>query len=65
VLVELVLLPRLSGVIGEVIPNILKRLDDELGLTLVPMPTSGSLAHNPAIEEDQLQLFINIEEVSG
>jgi hypothetical protein len=65
VLVQVVLLPRLSQAIGRVVPSILKRLDDELGLTLVPAPTSGSLSHNPAIAEDQLQLFINIEEVSG
>jgi hypothetical protein len=65
VLVEVVLLPKLSEAIGEVIPSVLERLDDELGLTLVPAPLSGSLSHNPAIAEDQLQLFIDIEEVSG
>ena len=65
VLVEMVLLPRLSEAIGEVIPSLLERLDEELGLTLIPAPVSGSLSHNPSIGEDQLQLFINIEEVSG
>jgi hypothetical protein len=65
VLVELVLLPRLSEAIGEVVPSILRRLDDELGLTLVPARVSGSLSRNPSIAEDQLQIFIDIEEVSG
>jgi hypothetical protein len=65
VLVEVVLLPRLSEALGEVIPGILERLDAELGLTLVPGVPSGSLSHNPAIAEDQLQFFIDIEEVPG
>jgi hypothetical protein len=63
VLLEVVLLPRLSEALGGVIPGILERLDAELGLTLVPAVPSGSLSHNPAIAEDQLQFFIDIEEV--
>jgi hypothetical protein len=55
---------ELSDVLADVIPGILEDLDEEFGLTLVPAPIAGQLRLNPAVEEDQVRIFINIEEVS-
>jgi len=55
---------ELGDALADVIPGILEDLDEELGLTLAPAPIGGGLAHNPAIEEDQLKVFIDLEEVS-
>ena len=56
-MVRFVLLPRLSIAIGKFvfdIPNL-------TSIAIEATPTSAAVPYNPAIEEDQLKVFINVE----
>ncbi|MDP2659402.1 MAG: hypothetical protein Q8R28_01555 [Dehalococcoidia bacterium] len=56
-LIRLVVLPRTSFAIEKLVFDILK-----LGtVTLKASPTSASIPHNPAIENDELRVFIDLE----
>lgn len=55
---------ELGDALAGVIPGILEELDEELGLTLVPATVGGGPSDNPAIEDDELEVFIDLEEVS-
>ena len=59
------ILPRMSISIEKMILDITKMLQDkgfEVGekITLEPAPLSAALPNNPAVEDDQLKVFINL-----
>lgn len=54
-LVKLVLLPRMSFALENIVFNIL----DLATVTLSPTPISTAVPNNPAVENDELKVFIN------
>ncbi len=62
-LIKVVLLPKVAQAVNELIQGPLAQLKSFASLTLVPTPTPAAVPHNPAVEEDQVKLFIDIEEV--
>lgn len=62
-LVKFVVLPKLADAITAALPGMLSKLNDLASLTIVPTPTPATVPNNPAVEGDQLKLFLNIEEV--
>lgn len=56
-LLKLVILPKLRLILDSVSFNIAQLAT----VTIVPTPLSGTIPNNPAIEEDQLKAFINME----
>lgn len=62
-LMQFVVLPKLSDAIAEIVPGVLSKLDSLASLTMVPTPVSSSLPNNPAVEEDKIKMFVDIEEV--
>jgi hypothetical protein len=57
-LLRLVVLPKMSFLLEAAPLEILKGL---VSVALTPTPTSPTLPNNPAIEQDQLKAFINVE----
>jgi hypothetical protein len=57
-LIQIVLLPRLSVALKTLIFEL---LDGLFTITLSPTPVSGAVPHNPAVEENKLKVFINME----
>lgn len=57
-LIQLVILPRLSFAMKAIIFEI---LDGLATVTLKPTPISAAVPHNPAIEQNQLKVFIDME----
>jgi hypothetical protein len=55
-LIQLVILPKTSIALENVVFGIL----DLATITLSPSPTSTSIPHNPAIEDDRLKVFIDM-----
>lgn len=55
-LIQLVVLPKTSIALENVVFGIL----DLATITLSPSPTSTSIPHNPAIEDDRLKVFIDM-----
>jgi hypothetical protein len=62
-LIKVVLLPKVAQAMNEMVQGPLEDLKNLASVTLVPTPTPAAVPHNPAIEEDQVKVFINIEEV--
>jgi len=56
-LVQLVILPQTSIALEKMVFDILNIAT----ITLIPSPTSTSIPNNPAIEENQLKVFIDLE----
>lgn len=60
---ELGVLPKITDAVAQVVPRLVRMLEDMFdlaGTTLgVSVPTSPTLAHNPAIQDDELQLRID------
>jgi hypothetical protein len=56
-LLQLVILPRTSVALEKMVFDLLKIVT----ITLTPTPTSAALPNNPAIEDDQLKVYIDME----
>lgn len=57
-LIQIVILPRLSFAMKAIVFEI---LDGLATVTLKPTPVSAAVPHNPAIEQDKLKVFIDME----
>jgi hypothetical protein len=62
--IKIVVLPKLAKAIAEALKSPLKDLKDQASLTLKPTPTPAKVPNNPAVEDDQLKIFVDLEEVS-
>ena len=58
VLIQIVILPRLSVALKKIVFEI---LDGLATVTLKPTPVSAAVPHNPAIEQNKLKVFIDME----
>lgn len=61
VLIHLVVLPTVSAAVEEAVLKILDDLNKQASVTLSFASTSTAIPHNPAIEDDQLKLFIDVK----
>ena len=62
-IIKIVVLPKLAKAIKEALVSPLKDLKDQASLTLIPTPTPASVPNNPAVEDDQVKIFVNLKEV--
>lgn len=68
--VQLGLLPALSAMLEEIVPKTLEMefllFDLEATRTTISLPVSGAIPNNPALEEDQLKMYVDVDlEVVG
>lgn len=61
-LMQLVVLPRVNTAVKELVLDLLTTLNN-LPIPIVPkiMPKPPAIPHNPAIEDDQLKLFVDLQ----
>lgn len=62
-MIQIVVLPKVAEALEEAVKAPLAQVKDLAGVTLVPTPTPADVPHNPAVEDDQTKVFINIEKV--
>jgi hypothetical protein len=64
-LLKLVVLPKLRMLLSDLTFDITEKARDyfptHVKLTVEPTPTSSKLPNNPAIEDDQLKVYVNLE----
>lgn len=59
------LLPRLASAVEEIVPTLVRMLDNvlaDLGTSIaITTPTTPGIPDNPAVEDDELRLFLNLD----